>query len=126
MKNQENLLKIIEIAKLKLEIDKKENWSKGSSTYLEEIKKELIEVEDELKLGKQIYIEDELGDVLWDYLNLLINLESENKIKVENVFERSRKKYFERINGINNGISWNEIKTKQKLELFEQQQKFNF
>ncbi|MFP4567616.1 MAG: MazG nucleotide pyrophosphohydrolase domain-containing protein [Candidatus Woesearchaeota archaeon] len=109
--------KIIELAKRKLLIDKKSDWSKGSTTYFNELKKEIQETEDENKTNNHVKLEDELGDILWDYLNVLVNLENEEKIKIERVFERSEKKYTERINGIENKTLWAEIKKKQKQEI---------
>lgn len=102
-------------------IDESENWCKGSSTYFDEIKKELDEVHEELIKNRNVYLEDELGDVLWDYLNLLKNLEKEGKIELENVFERCNKKYSERLIGRKNGELWNDIKKKQKEELEKEQ-----
>ena len=109
--------KIIEIAKRKLEIDKKNNWSKGSETYFDEIRKEIKETEDENKENNHVKLEDELGDIFWDYANILVNLEEEGKIKLERVFERAQKKYEERISGIENNTPWNEIKKKQKEDI---------
>lgn len=120
----DEIKELIRLAKDKVNIDSSNSWSTGSKTYLEEIRKELIEVETEIKANKKVYLEDELGDVLWDYINLLANLEKEGKIKLGNVFKRSKKKYLERINGIKSNISWDEIKKKQKKELKEEQDKF--
>jgi hypothetical protein len=42
MDNLNNFKKLIEIAKVKYNIDKKQNnWSKGSETFFEEIQKEM-------------------------------------------------------------------------------------
>ena len=109
--------KIIELAQRKLAIDKKNDWSKGSETYFDELKKEIKETEDENKQNNHVKLEDELGDILWDYLNLLVNLENENKINLNRVFERSEKKYEERISGIENKKPWNDIKIKQKEDI---------
>lgn len=79
--------------------------------------KEIEEVREELDSGRQCYLEDELGDVLWDYLNLLYNLEDEGKISLISVFKRASKKYDERIATIANGGSWASIKEKQKARL---------
>lgn len=109
--------KIIEIARRKLEIDKKRNWSAGSKTYFDELRKEIQEAEEENKQNNNVKLEDELGDIFWDYANLLVNLEEEGKINLERVFERSQKKYDERVSGIENNKSWDEIKKKQKYEI---------
>lgn len=116
----ETLLSLLDIARKKNKYDQGSDWSNGSSTYLDEIRKELKEVEDEIETDRLCYLEDELGDVLWDYLNILTALESEKGISPENVFRRSQIKFEERVNHISNGGSWQEIKDKQKLQLAEE------
>lgn len=118
---EEKIKQILMLAKRKAEIDKTRNWSRGSETFFEEIKKEIEEAEIEAKNQKQIFLEDELGDIFWDYMNLLVNLENEKKINLEKVFERSAKKYTQRINAIENNVSWEEIKKIQKEELKNEQ-----
>ena len=117
----ENIAKLLEIVKEKNIIDQGCSWSNGSSTYFSEIKLELDEVAEEIKSGRQCYLEDELGDVLWDYLNLLICLEHEGKASVSKVFERSLNKYRERVDGISRGESWLDIKQRQKKRLADEQ-----
>jgi NTP pyrophosphatase (non-canonical NTP hydrolase) len=118
MKQFETLLNI---AKRKSKFDEKNEWANGSQTYLEEIRKELDEVTDEIPKNRNRFLEDELGDVLWDYLNILLALEKENGIKVESVLNRACKKYDERISGIEQGKLWKDIKAVQK-EALEQEQ----
>lgn len=56
------------------------------------------EVREEFFPENQIYLEDELGDVLWNYFCFLKSLEMEGKISsVEKIFERSYIKLSERI-----------------------------
>ena len=118
MKNiTDNFKQILELAKGKLEMDKQGTWSKGSITFFEEIQNEIQESLIEYKAEKQVYLEDELGDILWDYLNLLTNLESEKKINLEKVFIRANKKYNQRISGLNYNSTWEKVKKKQKEEL---------
>jgi NTP pyrophosphatase (non-canonical NTP hydrolase) len=114
---ENRLQKLLEIASLKLQRDKTGTWSNGSVTYFEAIYDELEEVKAEIKDGRECYLEDELGDVLWDFICMLKHLEDERKINLENVFERSVKKYSERISGIGAGESWDEIKEIQRHEL---------
>ena len=114
---------IRELIKEKKLIDQKGTWSEGSQTYLEELKKELVEVEEELLLDRQCYLEDELGDVFWDYMNWLYNLEQEGKINLTEVFKRCAKKYTERINGLKSGQTWQDVKTEQKIVLAQEHQK---
>jgi len=111
--------RILELVKEKNKIDQKLDWYTWSSIYLKWLKDEIIEVENELKDNNSIYLEDELWDILWDYLNLLAWLEKEWKItSIEKVFSRSEKKYSERIselkisNNDNKHIGWNNVKKK--------------
>lgn len=115
--------KVITLVHEKAVIDASENWCKGSSTYFDGIKEEIDEVQKELKKNRKVYLEDELGDVLWDYLNLLKNLDKENRIEFEKVFERCHKKYSERLTGRKNGELWNDVKKRQKIELIHEQDK---
>ncbi len=112
-----NLNKLIDIARRKAIIDNSNDWSTGSSTYLSEIIKEIEEVKEELNHNRLCFLEDELADVLWDYINILLNLETERDVNIGSVIDRACNKYDERIYGLENGISWDEIKSKQKIEL---------
>ena len=112
-----DITKLLEIVRRKNTIDQQNTWYNGSETYFAEIHKELAEVKAEIESGRQPHLEEELGDVLWDYLNLLTALESEGKITLEKVFDRAATKYGERIDTIENGGSWDAIKAVQKERL---------
>lgn len=118
MKHFEQLLVI---ARRKAQFDQNNSWSNGSTTYLSEIVKEIDEVVEEIPKNRVCYLEDELGDVLWDYLNILCALESEAEISVQSVLNRAYKKYEERISGVESGRLWNEIKERQKVALESEQ-----
>ncbi len=122
--NAERLEALLATVRRKNEIDLGSNWSNGSETYFNELKGELDEVAEELESGRQCYLEDELGDVLWDYLNLLVSLEQEGRISVSQVLERADKKYHERISGIEQGNSWQQVKEIQKIRLANEFAKF--
>jgi NTP pyrophosphatase (non-canonical NTP hydrolase) len=102
------------IAKRKNRVDQTSSWSQGSETYFKEIFSELDEVKAELESGNTSLLEEELGDVLWDYLNLLIHLDSEQKISINRVLLRCIEKFDERVTGIEQGESWQAIKARQK------------
>lgn len=108
---------LVETIKTKHNLDKQRDWDSSSTTYLSEIKKELEEVSEELVLNRRPYLEEELGDVFWDYLNLLYSLELEGKVSLAKVFERACNKYQQRVSTLENGGSWAEVKEKQKLAL---------
>jgi len=97
--------KLLGIAKRKTVFDETSTWSNGAETYLAEIKNEVDEVIEELPKSRKCYLEDELGDILWDYLNILTALEKEVR------------KYEERISGIEAGNKWSDITEKQKIDL---------
>jgi NTP pyrophosphatase (non-canonical NTP hydrolase) len=122
----QHLKQLILTTQTKEKIDSLKSWNNGngSKTYFDELQKEIHETLIEYKAGNQVHLEDELGDILWDYLNLLTNLQKEGKIEsIEKVFQRANKKYDERITGIQNNINWEETKIKQKVELKQEQEK---
>ncbi|HAT8487254.1 TPA: nucleotide pyrophosphohydrolase [Vibrio vulnificus] len=118
-----NILSLIELANAKLLRDQQGTWSKGSITYYEAMFDELREVKAEIESGRQCYLEDELGDILWVYLCMLKHMEVEGKISFEQVFERSLEKYQTRMVGMELGKSWELIKQEQKESLKKQQLK---
>ncbi|MDO6526900.1 MazG nucleotide pyrophosphohydrolase domain-containing protein [Motilimonas sp. 1_MG-2023] len=108
---------LLELAKRKSDFDQDNAWFKGSSTYLDAIKKEVDEVIEEIPKSRNNYLEDELADVLWNTLNSLLALEKETGICTISVLERAVKKYRQRMAGIEAGVSWEEIKNEQKQAL---------
>lgn len=109
--------KLLSIAKRKNIFDQHNSWSNGSQTYLQAIKDEVDEVIEEIPKARRCYLEDELGDILWGYLNLLLSLEKEEGIAISSVLRRACTKYDERILGIEAGKSWSDIKERQKSVL---------
>lgn len=105
------------IAALKSQRDLKGSWFKGSSTYLDALVEEISEVKEELVSGRQCFLEDELGDLLWDFVCLIEHLELEGKVDKERVFQRSVDKYSERVTNRSPGETWDDVKLRQKLEL---------
>ena len=108
---------LIAIAERKRNIDHGSSWSNGSQTYLAEIVKEVDEVIEEIPKKRLCYLEDELGDILWDYLNIVLALEDERGVDLLSVLKRACGKYDERINGIEAGDHWKNIKERQKKVL---------
>ncbi len=97
-------------------------WYKWSKTYWENLKWEIQEAEAEINTH-QAYLEDELWDVLWDYLCLLNSLKSEWKItSVERVMDRALTKFSWRINKDTWDYNWDwqEIKKMQKVKIEEE------
>ena len=95
-------------------------WN-NAEMYLKWLIDEIKEVWDEIKDKNTIYLEDELWDILWDYLNVLFYLEKEWKITSwKKVFERSFDKYTERVSDQWKWILWKQTKEKQKARLQEE------
>lgn len=117
----DHIAQILNLVKEKYKIDVQHDWSEGSSTYFREMKKEIEEVEEELEVNRKCYLEEELGDVLWDYFNLLYNLEVEGKVELSEVFRRALQKYEERMAAIGRGETWSTVKELQKKRLAEEQ-----
>ena len=112
--------KLENIAKSKVHRDLKGTWSQGSTTYLNGMYDELNEVKEEIISDRQCFLEDELGDVLWDYLCMLQHMQLEGKISTEKVFERAVKKYSERVTKRKINDTWDDIKQRQKKELLDE------
>jgi len=98
--------------------------------YFEYLPWEIEEAKRELRKNNNIYLEDELWDILWVYLNLLNKLEDENFIEnKQKVLKRAIKKFWERTKNISqNNLEerkkyWDNIKKKQKQELLEEHNK---
>lgn len=130
---QDNILKqLIEVVDKKFILNTKQcEWWQlpqfkkwlTSDFYLDAIKDEVDEVREELRDNNSVYLEDELWDILWDYLNLLHCLKVEWKADTARVLERCLEKYSERSDGLEQGISWDEIKVWQKSALEKEHNK---
>lgn len=115
-----DLEKLLGLVKRKQKIDHGSTWSDGSSTYIDELRKEITEVQAEIGRQRQVYLEDELADVLWDYLNLVSCLAEEEGISIEGILAHALAKYEERISGIEEGRAWKQTKSDQKIRLQEE------
>lgn len=98
-----------------------------SEDYFKYLPWEIEEVKAEFRENNSVYLEDELADVLWVYLNLLNKLELDKMITSrEKVIKRWLKKFWERIANLDQTSLderkkyWSEIKKKQKQELTEE------
>lgn len=105
------------VAQEKAKRDLAGTWFKGSETYLDALSDEIVEVRAELDSNRQCFLEDELGDLLWDFVCLIEHLELEGKINKKQVFKRALKKYSERVTFRAEDETWESIKKKQKVEL---------
>ena len=55
----------------------KDSRYEGAQTYFKKLREEIDEAIIENKSDNQIYLEDELGDIFWDYVMLLNAIASE-------------------------------------------------
>ena len=118
--NPEHIIELLALAKTKSLIDQESGWASGAETYLDALAEEVGEVKDELYSDRECYLEDELADLLWNYLNALQVLENQQKISIEKVFARASTKYRQRIEGIQDGQRWADIKARQKQQLAQE------
>jgi NTP pyrophosphatase (non-canonical NTP hydrolase) len=90
------------------------------------IEDEVKEVEEEIRRDNKVYLEDELGDILWDYARLLAVLERDGFItSTGEVFAHGSQKFKERLPGIlsKDEELWDQIKRKQKEDLKSRHEK---
>ncbi|RXK13999.1 nucleotide pyrophosphohydrolase [Halarcobacter mediterraneus] len=116
----EKFYELFDLAEEKSKIDENSTWKGGSSIYLEELKNEVDEVIEEYKKDRKCFLEDELADILWDYLNILIAIKKEKDIDIQRVFSRALRKYTQRVNAIKDGETWAAIKEKQQKALLDE------
>lgn len=109
-----DLTTLLDIARRKREYDKTNPWYEGPESYLRGIGHEVEEVLAELEQGELHDLEAELGDVLWDTLNAILALEKTHGVSMASILERTTVKYDERITGIENGLTWAEVKRQQQ------------
>lgn len=118
-----DILKLAEIRMKYLQSWGGHGFYKWPETFFEWLLDEIEEVKVEFELWKRVFLEDELGDVFWDYICLLESLELEWKIDKQKVFKRCFEKFSERLNtldGSDNG-DWQEVKKIQKERLHAEQ-----
>ncbi len=124
MVNNQSLLSALEqIAQVKSQRDLEGTWFKSCDTYLQAMIEEVGEVRAEIASGRQCFLEDELGDLLWNFVCVLEHLNIEDKIDKQKVYERAVQKYKERVTGREPGESWESVKKRQKLELCRELEK---
>lgn len=93
--------------------------------YLKGLVDEVNEVKAEVKANNEIYLKDELSDIVWDFSVLVAILESRGYLeKVEDIFTQAHAKYEERSPAFQytDDVLWEEIKQTQKERLAKQHQ----
>lgn len=118
-----DIMKLAEIRMKHLHAGGWHGFYKWPKTFIDWLIAEIDEVKVEFEEEKRVFLEDELGDVFWDYICLLDSLELNGKISKQKVFERCYRKFSERLNvidGSDNG-DWQQVKKKQKEILMSEQ-----
>lgn len=105
---------------------KKCPWAKEHilSQHLNDLRSEIDEVEQALKKKDDLNLKEELGDVFWDTLYMLVIAEEEKGFNIKEIIENARAKQIRRkpwvfgnvkVNSKEEAIKlWNEIKKKEK------------
>ena len=91
--------------------------------YLKGLVDEVNEVKAEIKVNNEIYLKDELSDIVWDFSVLVAILESRGYLKkAEDIFAQAHTKYLERSPAFQytDEVLWEEIKQTQKQNLAKQ------
>lgn len=115
--------KILELAQKNLGGNSFAKQKDAHQIYFQEISDELKEVKAEYRRENVVHLEDELGDVLWDYIMCLKTLEKDGYIRsFDNVLEHAFEKYAERLAFLDNPDLnyegyWKEVKERQKKRL---------
>ncbi len=94
--------------------------ARSAREYLDGLRDEIDEVYNELKRNNNIYLTDELSDILWDYCNLLVQCEKEGLIdSADAVLRHGAQKYAERFDALLSGSNecWETVKKRQKVHL---------
>jgi|GEM_PF-868416 len=129
-KTQNTLSSIFSLARKKYQIDQKRGDAKylDVNWMLDEIVAEVDEVREEIKPNNSVYLEDELGDILWGLVVLAISLEEKGLISsAEALVDRCLQKYEERISPLQgeqeDEAIWDQVKQKQKITMQEENEK---
>ncbi len=117
-----DLERLFELAKRKHAIDQQSGWGEHGLTYLNDIKAEVDEVLEERPRLRRCYLEDELADVIWNYVNVLTAFEHNGEIEINSLLKRACDKYQQRVDGIESGIKWQQIKVLQQQQLANEHQ----
>ncbi len=129
----DSISKIFELADFSLVNNYFTQRKNAGVKYLNETKEEIEETISEVRDKNAVYLEDELGDIFWNYLQSIKILERDGQIRsTEKVFENCFRKYSERLyitetkenkkwkekNDLDKASpQWIEVKNKQKNRL---------
>lgn len=82
---------------------------------------EVDEAKDEYIDKKQVYLEDEICDIVWTILRISKLLDAQWVIDSNRIFDRIIKKYSGRVYWLQQWKTWDEVKKVQKIELLKEQ-----
>lgn len=119
--NTDSIQKVLDLTQKRIDFfhdgENAKDWYQWSETYFTGILEEIKEAAAENIKNNHVYLEDELGDVFWNFCCLLASLEREGKISEKNaIFRRAYNKFSERIGEDGRGgYDWENIKNLQKI-----------
>lgn len=116
----DHFAQLLAIVRRKAVFDRNNPWYTGPESYLNGLHGEVAEVLEEIAQARTCYLEDELGDLLWNCLNAIVALEKSTDVRLEAVLARACRKFEGRVAWLEAGLSWQEIKETQKAELAEE------
>jgi len=106
----DHITELMELANRKQGINKTRSnqggWTEKPSTYLKCMKEEIEEVQTAIE--ERDGVREEMGDILWDYLNIIELLDED--ITIGEILADMLRKYNVRVNGLEEGKSWSETK----------------
>lgn len=111
---------LLAIIRRKAVFDRHNPWYAGPESYLDGLHGEVAEVVEEIAQARTCYLEDELGDLLWNCLNAIVALEKTTDVRLDAVLQRACRKFETRVSGLEAGLSWEEIKAAQKQALADE------
>lgn len=117
----DSLQKILDLTKKRIDYfydgNTDDDWYRWSEKYFEDIIAETEEASEENCKNNHVFLEDELGDIFWNFCCLLSSLEREGKISERNaVFRRAYAKFSQRIGEDGRGgHNWDGVKEEQKI-----------
>jgi len=114
------ILKIVE-DKVKMDLAWKSWMTIDINESFDWLIDEVEEAKEEFRDNKQVYLEDEICDIIWTILRISKLLDAQWVIDSDRIFDRVIKKYSQRVYWLQEWKKWDDIKKVQKIELLKEQ-----
>lgn len=115
-------LELLSQQKYDIQAEKYPDWC-DANKYIEELWKEIAEVQEEIRENNIVHLQDEIWDVFWDLLWMIESLKRQWMIdSLDDILHMAVEKYRSRVAVC--GEEWwrHKIKQQQKIELAEKHQ----